>query len=266
MKPILIAVLALWMVLWFGVFAHPVRAQQQITRTPDCILTGGTTVFTAVGTSQPFDNRSAGCVDWVFNYSSFGFTAATLQINSAPNNQSSPGTPVVFAGDVLNGLTQPVTAGSQGTISVSGYYPYISVSLVTKTGTGSLQGSLQGWRAGGSGSLAGMSVIVTGCSAATCYTYPVNTGVAVIASGSTSTLFSTTTLLQSFRCNNQNAAAVTISVTDGNNAYFVGPLFSMAGLSNTEFQANNSGSIMAAGVKASASAANSINCWASGKQ
>ncbi len=131
---------------------------QTTVQQPDCLLTlrapvsgTGFAVISAVGTSALYDNRGSGCTDWTLTYNTFGFSAATLQIVDAPNNNGTAGTVVAFQGTIVGGGTQPVTASisggfSSGIISVSGYYPYMGVSLVSKTGTGSLQGTLYGWR------------------------------------------------------------------------------------------------------------------------
>lgn len=122
-----------------------VYGQAGQVRAPDCVLGAGQLVLSAVGTSQLYDNRGSGCVDWTLTYSTYGFTP-TIQVVSAPNVNGA-GTPVAFAGNVY-GVTQPITASSSGTVAVSGYYPWMGVAMTAKSGTGSFQGTLYGWRAG----------------------------------------------------------------------------------------------------------------------
>lgn len=135
---------------------------QQVTVVADCLLrisqqnpgaAAGVTALTTVGTSALFDNRGTGCVNWTLVYSSYGFSAATIQVVDAPNNNEAPGTPVAFQGTITtSGVTQPVSISSSGTYNMTGYYPYMGVSLVSKTGTGRVEGVLYGWRSGAFGS------------------------------------------------------------------------------------------------------------------
>lgn len=144
---------------------------QATTRLPDCTLTlrtPGLAVMNAVGTSGLFDNRSAGCTEWTLTYTTYGWTAPTIEIVDAPNNNNSAGTPVAFEGAYLNGITQPISAGSSGTVSMAGYYPYMGVSVVSKSGTGFIEGTLYGFRNDASiGTLNGVtSVTYVGTSSA----------------------------------------------------------------------------------------------------
>lgn len=141
--------------------ALPTEAQQ-VSIVADCSMriaqqnpgaAAGVTALTAVGTSALFDNRGAGCVNWTLVYSSYGFSAATIEVVDAPNNQESPGTPVAFQGTITtSGVTQPVSVSSSGTYNMTGYFPYMGVSLISKTGTGRVEGVLYGWKAGSFGS------------------------------------------------------------------------------------------------------------------
>jgi hypothetical protein len=155
-----------------AVLLTPVLSQAQATtRLPDCTMTlrtPGLAVMNAVGTSGLFDNRSAGCTEWTLTYTTYGWTAPTFEIVDAPNNNNSAGTAVAFEGSYLNGITQPVSGGSSGTISVVGYYPYMGVSVVSKSGTGFMEGTFYGFRNDASiGTLNGVtSVTYVGTSSA----------------------------------------------------------------------------------------------------
>jgi|GEM_PF-5301528 len=257
-RSLAIALSVLMLVFFCSSFAEA----QGTPRAPDCVLqAGGLTVLTAVGTSAPFDNRGTGCVDWTFTYNTFGFSAATLQINSAPNNSSSPGTAVAFAGTVLGGLTQPVTASissgfSQGTISVTGYYPYMSFSLVSKTGTGSLQGTLYGWRR--TNGLVPATVIITPNSA-----YPTPFGIAIAALSSTSGTVATasTVLVGNMFFQNITSGAVTVDVTNTAGTAIV-KSFSIP--ANSNLNLNFQSGLLAVGIKWWASAAASIDASVTG--
>lgn len=136
-------------VFLMAVFGSAAEAQTPMTRVPDCVL--NVTPLTAVGTSAVFDNRGIGCFNWSITYRSYGFTAPAFRVNSYPDSNNSPGTVVSFAGTVQTGYTFPVTAGSSGTITLTGYQPYVSVSLLSKTsGTGYFTATLIGWRVGNS--------------------------------------------------------------------------------------------------------------------
>jgi len=149
-----------------AVLIAPSFAQAQATtRIPDCNFPF---VLTSVTTSGLYDNRSAGCTEWTLTYTTYGWTAPTFQIVDAPNNSNGRGTAVAFEGSVLNGVTQPVSGGSSGMISVFGYYPFMGVSVISKSGTGALQGTLYGFRNDANpGSLNGVtSVTYAGTSSA----------------------------------------------------------------------------------------------------
>jgi len=113
----------------------------------------------------------------------------------------------------------------------------------------------------GSGTITGTVTVTPNVTYATGY----NPGVTVVASGSTSTITSTATLLQELHLNNIAAAAVTVSVTDGNNVFIVGPNYSIPALSNLQLNFGV-GILAAGGIKASAGTANSINMFVGGRQ
>lgn len=91
-------------------------------------------------------------------------------------------------------------------------------------------------------------------------------GITTLASGSTSTITSTTTLVQSMYCNNATGSAVNVQITDGSNVYYVGPNYSLPANSNVRFISDALGYVFASGIRASAGTASAVNCQASGKQ
>lgn len=219
-----------------------------------------------------------------------GTFVATLQAETTAdgtNWSSIAGSPIVVSAEVTSitttGIWQFNIAGMLGfrmrasayvsgtaVVSIQASVASLADSSVTVSGTVSTtlctSSTCTETVVQGTPATTGWPIVVSACSGATCYTSGVNAGATVITSGSTSTIFATTTLLKSFRCNNASASAQTITITDGNNAYFVGPLFSMTALSNTEFQANPNGSVMTSGVKASASNGVAVVCWIQGVQ
>ena len=98
-----------------------------------------------------------------------------------------------------------------------------------------------------------------------CHDNPVTVGATVITSGTTTTLFTVTSVIgKGSVCNNQTSGAVTLTVTDGNNVQF-NTAFSIPANSYLSFN-DRIGAILAAGIKVSASAANAIICWFNVKQ
>ena len=170
------------------------------------VVVAGVTALTSVGTSALFDNRGAGCVNWTLVYSSYGFSAATIEVVDAQNNFESPATPVAFQGTITTaGITFPTSAGSSGTISMTGYYPYMGVSLVSKTGTGRVEGVLYGWKAGAfSSNIAGLCI--TG--------QPATNGEVPIGNTSTGCLQLATLTAGSNVSITNGAGSITISQTD----------------------------------------------------
>jgi len=138
---------------------------------PDCVLryrftnhpnevVDGYSVIAAPGTSMPFNNINeginTGCNSWIMSYSSEGFTAITVALQSAPNTAtpaqpygqhtpSTAGTFVTFVGTTVSG-SNPSSALASGMYAVQGYQPWIRVNLSTATGTGSVNVSLLGWK------------------------------------------------------------------------------------------------------------------------
>lgn len=113
---------------------------------PNCIVQ-----FTAsaVGVGGTFDNR-AGCAYWTINYSSIGFSALTLAVESAPGANVA-GTWVTFAGTVGTG-SNPNTAITQASTTISGFYPWMRVNLTAATGTGTIRAQLYGYKQNPNGS------------------------------------------------------------------------------------------------------------------
>lgn len=116
-------------------------AQQQSQRIPDCQF--GFT-FTATGSSNNFDNRQTGCTGWHFVYENTGFSALSIQLQSAPDSGQQPGTYVIWA-DLASG-TLPLTNTVGGAITGYKFQPWVSVKLNSVTGTGTIRGTVYGYR------------------------------------------------------------------------------------------------------------------------
>jgi hypothetical protein len=122
--------------------AGTLSAQVQDTRpNPFCVLPQFNP--TTTGPSPQFDNRQ-GCTYWVLNYSATGFTALSIQVESAPG-ANSPGTWVAFAGTVDTG-SNPSTSITQTSATMHEYYPWMRINLTSITGTGQVRAQLFGYK------------------------------------------------------------------------------------------------------------------------
>lgn len=245
----------------FGILgaAWPGFAQTAMTRVPDCVM--GITPITAVGTSTIYDNRGAGCVDWTLTYTTFGFSAATIQVDDAPNNNSTPGALVSFQGTILGGVTQPVAAASSGTYSMTGYYPFMAVAMTAKTGTGSFQGTLYGWRRDATS----VTSIINPVQNTPNATYPTAFGIAVTNLSTTSGTVATasTVLMGTLVCiNSSTSTAVAVNATNTAGNPLQGVAFSIPASSDKVM--NFESGMLAVGIKWWASTATawcSVTGW-----
>jgi hypothetical protein len=107
--------------------------------------------FTAAGVSAPIDNRAFGCMNWTLTFNNNGFSAISIQLESAPDasltsTTGTPGTFVAFAGTVQTGTgltTNPSTLTTQGTIQGIGYFGWVRANLTSATGAGLVTGVIQ---------------------------------------------------------------------------------------------------------------------------
>ena len=104
---------------------------------PDCFMSILNSSITAV--SANFDNRDIRCVDWTVTVNFQGFATASVELDSAPDANGTPGTFTAFSGTVLLG-TNPVSSFTQNsaTILLNGYVPWLKLNFSSKTGTGTL--------------------------------------------------------------------------------------------------------------------------------
>ena len=129
-------------------FLLPVLLLASAARGQDCIVGFS---FTNVGNfpTAGYNNQTQGCTTWVLTYNSNGFSALSLQVDSAADAGNVAGAFGAFAGTVVPGVgtaVNPNTATNQGQTIFTGYFPWIRVRLVSKTGTGSILGVLQGFK------------------------------------------------------------------------------------------------------------------------
>jgi len=101
--------------------------------------------FTAAGSSTNFDNRTKGCITWTAAYTSTGFSVLSLTVQGAPDASGSPG---AFGTVTAASGSNPNTAITQASTTFSTYFPWMRLNLAGLTGSGSVTGTLYGWRTG----------------------------------------------------------------------------------------------------------------------
>ena len=186
-----------------------------------------------------------------------GTASVSVQSSTAASSAADSGTVAATQSGTWSSRTQD-GSGNLITSTTSGSDARgLAVNVISGSGLTITQGT--------AATTTGWPFVIAACSGATCYTSGVNSGLVTLASGSTSTIFASTVLVQSLRCNNSSGGAVVVHITDGNNAYFVGPSYSLAANSNVEFAPSPNGSLLTSGLRASAGTASAVNCWVTGK-
>lgn len=122
--------------------------------------------FTAPNRSSTFQNitpagvPTRSCTSWTVVYSVTGFSALSIEIDSAPDGGALPGispgswtvwpTANIAAGQTLPMTTTSCTITNPCAITVFGFAPWVSVNLNSVTGTGTVSGTAYGWQVQGS--------------------------------------------------------------------------------------------------------------------
>ncbi|HXJ73600.1 MAG TPA: hypothetical protein VNM37_12125, partial [Candidatus Dormibacteraeota bacterium] len=123
---------------------------------PDCVIPFN---FTATGSTSNLtcgapnaSPNSPGIASWLLVYESTGYSVLSLVVQSAPDNNGSPGTWGTFAGTVLSSTALPGSSGINPNTAITsaftgfaGYYPWMRVTLASVTGTGRVKGNLYGY-------------------------------------------------------------------------------------------------------------------------
>jgi hypothetical protein len=148
--------------LLFAFLAFAASAFAQNKTTPDCDVPFTFTIATERSQFGGCGQNGQGTWEWRVVYFVNGFSAVSVELQDAPDSSGAPGTWVTWAGTVTSGYSNPSTATPQGSISATGYFPWVSVLLVSKTGTGSVSGHLYGCREPGC-SIAGPGGCGGGC-------------------------------------------------------------------------------------------------------
>jgi hypothetical protein len=132
----------------------------------------------APGAATAINNTSLSCISWQLTYSSEGFSALSITLQTAPAGITIAGAPTpsstwsTFGGTATAG-SLAMTSTSQGNYVGYGFYPYLRVNVTTTTGTGSIEAKLTCWTSityantigsggGGSSITAGFGLTLTG--------------------------------------------------------------------------------------------------------
>ncbi len=146
----------LFLLAIFGVLVHAQPAQ-----TPNCGPFNVT--FTSATNTTPIPNSFIRCSFWTPSYISNGFSAESVELQSAPDLNGVPDTFVTFAGTLLTGAN-PATATTQAQATFSGFYPWLRIKVNSVTGTGSIRAQLYGYQTGGGGGGTGTQAFQTNSS------------------------------------------------------------------------------------------------------
>lgn len=212
------------------------QAQTVVGTAPDCILPFN---FTAAGVGNPYGN-GAGCTRWTLVYKSQGFSAVSIRVDYAIDANQHPGTWTVWPSTQVVSGALPLTTTTESQITVFGFHPWVTVELVSKTGTGTISGTLQGWRTGPGGDASqygtvnanhcGTAAMARGDSGAVTGT----SDTSVIAASGSAVL---KTYVYSAQVTNTGATASLITWKDGSAGTTLGHTIAPAGLgSNVVFE------------------------------
>lgn len=117
---------------------------------PNCQINFGP--WTDVNQTPPSANLYSQCTYWVFTYQITGFTAVSLQFESATGVNGGPGTFGAFSGTLTSGSNPSTSVAcstpANCTATFTGTVGWYRMRLVSHTGSGTIQGTLQGYKTG----------------------------------------------------------------------------------------------------------------------
>jgi hypothetical protein len=114
----------------------------QATSTPfDCTFSYAFTGAT-IQAGQPNSSLSAPCIAWRVTYTTLGFTSATVQFETSPDNVTFTAVPnTICSASVqppcLTDGANPITPGTQGTAAYRAYGKFVRINVTSVSGTGS---------------------------------------------------------------------------------------------------------------------------------
>ena len=145
--------------------SRPAHAQQTVVQQPDCVIFFH---FTATAQTSPtapnagFSNLTNGCTTWNVSYANTGFSAISLVFQSAPNVSGVAGTWVTFAGGTILSGSNPNTNTTGAFTWLTGYNPWVRMTLASSTGSGEVDGAVYGYRIPSAGATGTGTQTVTG--------------------------------------------------------------------------------------------------------
>lgn len=142
---------SIWPALVLATVMRVATAQQFVITQPDCIINFS---FTASGQTSPtapnngLDNRNLACDTWNVTYANSGFTAISLALQGAPNSAGLPGAysnGMQVQQTIITGVN-PQTNTTGGFLWLTGYSPWVRMTLASSMGSGVVNGAAYGWR------------------------------------------------------------------------------------------------------------------------
>jgi len=109
--------------------------------TPNCNLLNQSITSATSGSS--YQNTFLKCSIWKLNYFSEGFSALSIQLEGAPDNNGAPGTWALISTTITNG-TNPMTNTVSGSLSINAYFPWMRANVTAVTGSGTINYSMIG--------------------------------------------------------------------------------------------------------------------------
>lgn len=152
----------LLLLLVLGMLSVLARGQNPGTFMPSCRYAY---VFTTTGRSAAYNNITpsgsvnTSCTNWTAVYSSVGFSALSLEVDSAPDNGTAPGLSqgswtIWPAAQIAAGQVMPLTSLTSAGLTFFGFFPWLSINVTTATcpASTSCQGNvyIYGWQTQGS--------------------------------------------------------------------------------------------------------------------
>lgn len=117
---------------------------------PTCQITVGPWTDTNA-TTIFYNGANTQCAYWILTYQVTGFSAVSIEVDSALGTSSGPGAFGLFSGTTVSG-SNPSTSVACATVTnctlvLSGVVGWYRVSFTSHSGSGTIQGTLQGYKA-----------------------------------------------------------------------------------------------------------------------
>jgi|SRR5882672_1082216 len=151
---------------FFSLFLLAMASPSLFAQQPNCQINFGP--WTTINVSAQFNNIGFGannaCTYWVLQYQVTGFSAISLQFESA-TGATAPGAFGAYSGTVSSGVNPSISVAcstpTNCTATFTGMIGWYRMNLTSVTGSGTVTGTLQGYKTGYA--LGGASVPGGGC-------------------------------------------------------------------------------------------------------